>query len=66
MKLRYILLLLIISLFTSCKDDCFLGIIGPCPDDPIETTDDDGNIINSDLFTINIENTETIISENKV
>lgn len=65
MKLRHILLLFIIALFTSCEDDCFLGIIGPC-DDPIETTDDDGNIINSDLFTINIENTETIISENKV
>lgn len=64
MKLRYILSLFIISLFSSC-DGCFLGIIGPC-DERNETTDDDGNPINNDLFTINIENTETIILENKV
>lgn len=64
MKLKHIFLLIIITVFTAC-DDCFLGIIGPC-DEEQTITDDDGNIINSDLFSINVENTETIIPENKI
>ncbi|WP_299210282.1 VWA domain-containing protein [uncultured Dokdonia sp.] len=33
MKLKNIFVILIISLFTSCEDGCFLGVIGPCDED---------------------------------
>jgi len=42
MKLKYIVSILVLTLFTSCEDDCFLGIIGPC-DESNDITSDNPN-----------------------
>ncbi|MFC4633176.1 VWA domain-containing protein [Dokdonia ponticola] len=42
MKLKFTFFLLIVTLFVSCDDGCFLGIIGPC-DDTDDITSDNPN-----------------------